>query len=38
MGLPAPLTMAVVTIMSLPGWAVLAVIGGVLGFVTRQRE
>jgi hypothetical protein len=38
MALPAPLAMAAVMIMSLPGWAVLAALGGVLAFVTRQRE
>jgi len=37
-GLPAPLAKAAVTIMSLPGWAVLAVIGGILSFVARARE
>jgi hypothetical protein len=38
MGLPAPLALAAVTIMSLPGWAVLAAIGGVLSYVARPRE
>ena len=38
MDLPAPLAMDVAAIMSLPGWAVLAAIGGVLGIVARPRE
>jgi hypothetical protein len=38
MNLPAPLATAAVSIMSLPGWAVLAAIGGVLAFIARQRE
>ena len=38
MDLPAPLVMAAAAIMSLPGWAVLAAIGGVLGIVARPRE
>jgi hypothetical protein len=37
-GLPAPVAMAVVAILSLPGWAVLAAIGGVLSFVARPHE
>ena len=37
-GLPAPLAKATVAMMSLPGWAVLAVVGGVLSFVARPRE
>jgi len=36
--LPAPIAMAVVAILSLPGWAVLAAIGGVLSFVARPHE
>jgi hypothetical protein len=38
MALPAPIAMAVVAILSLPGWAVLAAIGGVLSFVARPHE
>ena len=38
MALPAPIAMAVVAMMSLPGWAVLAAIGGALSFVARPRE
>ena len=38
MALPAPIAMAVVAIMALPGWAVLAAIGGALSFVARSRE
>jgi len=37
-GLPAPLAKATVAMMSLPGWAVLAAIGGALSFVARPRE
>src|SRR5258705_4287735 len=37
-GLPAPLALAAGMIMSLPGWAVLAAIGGVLSYVARPRE
>jgi hypothetical protein len=36
--LPAPLAIAVAAIMSLPGWAVLAVIGGALSIVARSGE
>ena len=36
--LPAPLAMTVTAIMSLPGWAVLAAIGGALGILARPRE
>ena len=38
MVLPSPIAMAVVAILSLPGWAVLAAIGGVLSFVARPHE
>ena len=37
-GLPAPFAMAMATIMSLPGWAVLAAIGGALSFIARPHE
>lgn len=37
-GLPVPLAMAVASIMALPGWAVLAAIGGTLSFVARPSE
>ena len=38
MDLPAPLARAAMTIMSLPGWAVLAALGGILAFLTRGRD
>jgi len=38
MALPAPLARPVMSIMSLPGWAVLAVLGGVLALLTRGRD
>jgi hypothetical protein len=38
MDLPAPLARAVMTIMSLPGWAVLAALGGILALLTRGRD
>ena len=36
--LPAPLARTVMMIMSLPGWAVLAAVGGVLALLTRARD
>ena len=36
--LPVPLARAVTMIMSLPGWAVLAALGGFLALLTRGRD
>ena len=38
LGLPAPFARAVTAIMALPGWAVLAAVGGIIGVVARPRE
>ena len=38
MDLPAPLAGAAMAIMSLPGWAVLAALGGILALLTRGRD
>ena len=38
MDLPAPFARAVMTFMSLPGWAVLAALGGTLALLTRGRD
>ena len=36
--LPSPLSVTVSTVLSWPGWAVLAVTGGVLAAVARPRD
>ena len=36
--LPMPLASAVMLVLSWPGWAVLAVTGGLIAFIARSRE
>ena len=38
MALPAPLANGLMTILSWPGWAVLAGLGGALGLLARPRD